>query len=217
MQPTLPLLYRLLAAADLEHRTRLLTYDAHDDALAVRDPATQVELESTRGHTLIALDQSKPGQGGPSAARDNSVSAEMPGPDVPAIPAIFDRHQVGYVVVGGCAANLHGSTRVITDFDLTPNRTHTNLARVAAALRGLEGGIRVDDFDLDLTFEPGSTDGYPDLIRHAEDHAIGTLQVHVACPADVIRSKTPAGRPTDLQALPSSSGFRGASRRNLED
>ncbi len=67
MQPTLPLLYRLLAAADLEPRIRLLTYDAHDDvldALAVRDPATQAELESARDHTLTALDQSKPEQRG---------------------------------------------------------------------------------------------------------------------------------------------------------
>ena len=67
MQPTLPLLYRLLAAADLEPRIRLLPYDAHDDvldALAARDPATQAELESAREHTLIALDQSKPERAG---------------------------------------------------------------------------------------------------------------------------------------------------------
>src|SRR5215213_2396130 len=65
MQPTLPLLYRLVAAADLEPRIRLLTYDAHDDvldALAARDPATQAELERARDHTLVALDQSKPEQ-----------------------------------------------------------------------------------------------------------------------------------------------------------
>ena len=63
MQPTLPLLYRLLAAADVEPRIRLLAYDAHDDvldALAVRDPGTQAELEGARDHALTALDQSKP-------------------------------------------------------------------------------------------------------------------------------------------------------------
>jgi hypothetical protein len=36
--------------------------------------------------------------------------------------AIFDSHQVEYVVVGGYAANIHGSTRVTTDIDVTPNR-----------------------------------------------------------------------------------------------
>src|SRR4051812_28049535 len=55
--------YRLLAAADLEPRIRLLPYDAHDDvldALAARDPATQAELERARDDTLTALDQSRP-------------------------------------------------------------------------------------------------------------------------------------------------------------
>ena len=81
------------------------------------------------------------------------MSAEVPGLDAPAILAIFDRHQVEYVVVGGYAANLHGSTRVTTDIDVTPNRTHTNLARLAAALRDLGGGIRVDDLDHGLAFD----------------------------------------------------------------
>jgi transcriptional regulator with XRE-family HTH domain len=35
-QPTLPLLARLLAAADLELRTRLEDYDDHDDVLDTR-------------------------------------------------------------------------------------------------------------------------------------------------------------------------------------
>lgn len=63
MQPTLPLLYRLLAAADLEPRIRLLAYDAHDDvldALAARDPATQAKAERARDDTLTALDHSRP-------------------------------------------------------------------------------------------------------------------------------------------------------------
>ena len=41
MQPTLPLLYRLLAAVDLEPRIRLEAYDDHNDVLdrlAARDP-----------------------------------------------------------------------------------------------------------------------------------------------------------------------------------
>jgi hypothetical protein len=171
------------------------------------------------------------------------VSAEVPGLDAPAILAIFESHQVQYVVVGGYAANLHGSTRVTTDIDVNPNRTHTNLARLAAALRDLGGGIRVDDLDqglafdaspeslagmltlnlrtphgdLDLTFKPDGTDGYPDLIRHAEDHAIGTMHVYVACLADVIRSKVAAGRPKDLQALPELLRIQRGQQANLED
>jgi transcriptional regulator with XRE-family HTH domain len=39
-QPTLPLLARLLAAADLELRTRLEDYDDHDDVLDARRATT---------------------------------------------------------------------------------------------------------------------------------------------------------------------------------
>jgi transcriptional regulator with XRE-family HTH domain len=39
-QPTLPLLARLLAAADLELRTRLENYDDHDDVLDARRAGT---------------------------------------------------------------------------------------------------------------------------------------------------------------------------------
>lgn len=95
-------------------------------------------------------------------------------------------------------------------------------------MRDLQAGIRVDDLeqglafdtaaealagiktlnlrtpygDIDLTFEPDGTGGYPDLIQSAERHTIGTVHVHVAALADVIRSKTAAGRPKDLRALP---------------
>lgn len=54
MQPTLPLLYRVLAAADAEPRIRLEPYDDHDDvldALAGRLPALQAE-ETARSRGL---------------------------------------------------------------------------------------------------------------------------------------------------------------------
>jgi hypothetical protein len=62
--------------------------------------------------------------------------------------------------------------------------------------------LRTPYGDIDLTFEPDGTGGYPDLIKSAERHTIGTLHVTVAALADVIRSKTAAGRPKDLRALP---------------
>jgi transcriptional regulator with XRE-family HTH domain len=46
-QPTLPLLGRLLAAADLELRTRLADYDPHDDVLDTRR-ATMTAAEQDR-------------------------------------------------------------------------------------------------------------------------------------------------------------------------
>ena len=155
------------------------------------------------------------------------MPVEPPPFDPPAIFAALDAHRVEYVVVGGYAAQLHGSGRPTTDIDLTPERSTTNLDRLAHALRDLQAGIRVDDLeqglafdtsaealagmkalnlrtpygDIDLTFEPDGTGGYPDLIQSAERHTIGTVHVHVATLADLIRSKTAAGRPKDLRAL----------------
>jgi transcriptional regulator with XRE-family HTH domain len=66
MQPTLPLLYRLLAAADLELRIRLEAYDDHDDvldALAARFPNRQQQLEKVRQDVVSALKRSAPRAG----------------------------------------------------------------------------------------------------------------------------------------------------------
>lgn len=58
MQPTLPLLYRLLTAAGLKPRIRLEPYDDHDDVLdrlAERFPERQAEAERARDETLAFL------------------------------------------------------------------------------------------------------------------------------------------------------------------
>lgn len=168
------------------------------------------------------------------------MPVDPPSLDAPAILAVLEQHRVEYVVVGGYAAQLHGYSRVTTDIDVTPDRSPANLERLARALRDLGGGIRVDDLveglpfdtspealagirtlnlrtphgDIDLTFEPDGTDGYPDLVRNARDHTIGTLHVHVAALADIIRSKTAAGRPKDLQALPELRHLQQEARRH---
>lgn len=144
------------------------------------------------------------------------------------ILAVLDRHKVEYVLVGGFAAQLHGATKPTTDIDVTPATSHDNLGRLAAALRDLQAGIRVDELpeglpfdtsaealtgmrtlnlrtpfgDLDLTFEPDGTRGYDDLSRAAEPRTIAGLHVRVASLADIIRSKQAAARPKDLRALP---------------
>ena len=57
MQPTIPLLYRLLAAAGAELRVRLEPYDDHDDvldALAAARPADQTGAAEQARRDLIA-------------------------------------------------------------------------------------------------------------------------------------------------------------------
>lgn len=149
--------------------------------------------------------------------------------DPRAMLAVLDRHHVDYVVIGGYAANVHGAMRPTTDIDLTPATTTQNLTRLAAALRELKAGIRVDALDeglpfdtsatallgmtmlnlrslfgdLDLSFSPaGFPQGYTDLIVRAGQHVIDGLTIWVAALEDIITSKATANRPKDQDALP---------------
>ncbi|MGH8961070.1 MAG: hypothetical protein ACRDWT_07655 [Jatrophihabitantaceae bacterium] len=45
------------------------------------------------------------------------------------ILSTLDRHGVAYVLVGGYAAQLHGSTLPTTDVDVTPATDHENPTR----------------------------------------------------------------------------------------
>lgn len=63
--------------------------------------------------------------------------------------------------------------------------------------------LRTAHGDLDLTFTPaGFPAGYDDLIGQSTQHLVAGLTVRVAALADIIASKTEAGRQKDLFALP---------------
>jgi hypothetical protein len=142
---------------------------------------------------------------------------------------VLERHGVRYVVIGGLAAELHGSPYITRDVDVTPSRDRANLRRLAAALRELNAQLRVPDVDepvefpldehsfdwgttwtfvtdhgyLDIALLPDGTQGYDDLRRNATREQItASLQVDVASLADVIRSKEAAGREKDRAVLP---------------
>ncbi|MDT5184186.1 MAG: hypothetical protein QOJ20_4647 [Mycobacterium sp.] len=141
----------------------------------------------------------------------------------------LNRHRVDYVLVGGYAAQLYGARRPTYDIDIAPSTALDNLHRLSHALRVLDAGIRVDDLaeglpfdssaeslrgmqmlnlrtplgDLDLMFAPaGFPDGYDGLLPGAHPHSIGHVTVQVADLDDVIKSKSAAARPKDLDALP---------------
>jgi hypothetical protein len=147
------------------------------------------------------------------------------------LSALADR-DVRFVLIGGMAAVLHGDVGVTVDLDVVPDSSAENLERLAAALRDLGARIRTDgepeglpfdcsaEFfgnlspdsivnmttqagDLDVTFRPSGTQGFPDLKRDAvEIEAAERLRILVASLADVIRSKEAAGREKDRLALP---------------
>ena len=140
--------------------------------------------------------------------------------------------EVRFVLIGGMAAVLHGDVGVTVDLDIVPDREAENLERLERALRSLGARIRTEgepeglafdcsaEFfrnlspdsivnmttesgDLDITFCPSGTQGFPDLRRDAvEIEAAERLHILVASLADVIRSKEAAGRDKDRVALP---------------
>jgi hypothetical protein len=148
--------------------------------------------------------------------------------DAYSIVACLNRQGVEYVLIGGLAAVLHGSPQVTFAADICPARDPENLEHLATALREMRARLRAADAperlpfpcdagflagvqmfnlvtdhgDLDLSFEPSGTGGYPDLIRDASSMTLKGYSVSVAALEDVIRSKEAAGRPKDQAALP---------------
>lgn len=138
------------------------------------------------------------------------------------------RHAVEYVLIGGLAANLHGSPLVTNDADICPRRTRQNLERLTAALRELDAPIRTvtepdglpfacdAEFfehmkmvnmqtragEFDISFEPAAFSGYEELAQHAVDIEVFGVPVHVAALRDIITSKETANRLKDQAALP---------------
>jgi hypothetical protein len=135
---------------------------------------------------------------------------------------------VKYVVIGGIAATLHGSNLRTGDVDICPAREPRNLELLASVLRDMEAKIRTADApeglpfsidagllgrmdllnlvtrfgDFDISFFPAGTTGYEDLARKAVQVDLEPVVVPVAALEDVIRSKRAAGRPKDLQQIP---------------
>ena len=151
--------------------------------------------------------------------------------DLDRIVSTLSRHRVVYVLVGGAAAVVHGSTLATEDVDITPARDRKNLDGLGDALRELGARIRTsnepdgiefpcdgrflaampmmlnlttDAGDLDLVLAPaGFADGYDALLPRAVEVDLGDgVMVLVAALDDLITSKRAANRPKDRAALP---------------
>jgi hypothetical protein len=76
---------------------------------------------------------------------------EEAGPLDPAgIVAALEGHRVRYVIIGGVAAQLHGSRAPTRGLDVTPERSAPNLARLAAALASVKAQEWVPGFGYPL-------------------------------------------------------------------
>jgi hypothetical protein len=134
--------------------------------------------------------------------------------------------EVEFVVIGGLAANLHGSALITLDLDICYARTKANLKRIVAALapfhpkpRGFPEGLPfiwdeatlrnatvltllTDLGEIDLLAEVAGVGTWDDVKAHsiivdAFDRKIATLDL-----PSLIQAKRAAGRAKDLAALP---------------
>lgn len=79
-----------------------------------------------------------------------SGDAEPVALDPAGVVAALERHQVRYVIIGGVAAQLHGSPAPTRGLDVTPKRSASNLARLVAALASVEAQEWVPGFGYPL-------------------------------------------------------------------
>lgn len=138
---------------------------------------------------------------------------------------VLEAHRVDYIVIGGLAASLHGSTSVTDDTDICYERSDENLERLAAALTEMKARLRgvTDDVpfildaktlkagqnftfatefgSLDCLGMPAGVDGYEELIRNAVWKQVHGMRVPVCSLRDLMTMKRSAGRPVDLREL----------------
>lgn len=157
-----------------------------------------------------------------------SVREEPGALDPAGIVAALERHQVRYVIIGGVAAQLHGSPAPTRGLDLTPERSAPNLARLAAALASVEAQEWVPGFGyplqlpmdrrrlagdrvlltqtrygrVDVVPAPhGVSTGYDELEPRAHRVPAYGAELPVACLDDLVRSHGAASRAKDKLAL----------------
>jgi hypothetical protein len=134
--------------------------------------------------------------------------------------ALLEAH-VDFVLIGGLAAQVHGSPSLTRDVDVCVNVDHENLDRLAVALRGLVAirrglpdgvaapvdarALRPGDVftlrtrfgDLDVLGHPEPGLDFQSLAPRSIKAELFGLSIRVASLEDLIATKRAAGRPKD--------------------
>jgi hypothetical protein len=132
---------------------------------------------------------------------------------------------VEFIVIGGVAANAHGSARLTSDIDVSYRRTDANLAKVIKTLKRVKPYLRgappglpfewsVATLKAGLNFTLSTTEGpidllgeivgggtYDDLLPHTVMMRAFGRDLQVLDLAWLIRVKRAAGRPKDLEII----------------
>ena len=137
----------------------------------------------------------------------------------------LDKAGVDFIVIGGLAANAHGSPRFTQDVDVIYSRAGDNIARLVLALapikpylrgappglpfewsvetlvRGLNFTLTTSAGDIDILGEIVGGGSYEDLRAHSTVMRIFRRDVRVLNLDALIRAKRAAGRPKDFEAI----------------
>ncbi len=134
-------------------------------------------------------------------------------------------NNVNFVIVGGVAAAIHGSSRLTTDLDIVYDRSAENLRRLVAALQPLKPYLRgapaglpfrfdeptidaglnftlvTDAGPLDLLGEIAGVGSYAALSGHTVDVTLFDTTYRCIDLHTLITAKRAAGRPKDLEVI----------------
>ncbi len=144
---------------------------------------------------------------------------------------LLNRHRVRYVLVGGVAANLHGSVRATRDVDVLVPKHKGNTERLLRALAELPYGIAAE-------LDPGEVSAKPitivgddprvDILTVAGNvtferanrgklvRRVAGVRVPYLALGDLLRSKR-TGRPGDLADIEALKAVRRRRRRSQRD
>jgi predicted nucleotidyltransferase len=141
------------------------------------------------------------------------------------LKALYDQ-ELGFVIIGGAAAVLHGSAYVTGDLDICYSREKENLKRLATALApfnpslrgapkdlpfqldadslksGLNFTLTTDLGDLDLLGEVAGLGSYADVLAFSEELELFGMRCKVLTLEGLIKNKRIVGRAKDLRLLP---------------
>lgn len=145
--------------------------------------------------------------------------------DFPRLLATLCNAQVEFILVGGLAATVHGSSRLTQDLDIVYRRTTDNLDRLVRALgphapylrgaprglpfqwstatlqRGLNFTLTTTLGDIDVLGEIVGGGGYEALSSHTIEIELFGYRCRCLDLPTLIRTKRAAGRPRDLEAV----------------
>jgi len=157
--------------------------------------------------------------------------------DFRALLAALVAQRAEFILVGGVAAAVHGSSRLTRDVDVVYARSRENLARVVRALaphspylrdtppglpfhweeatlaRGLNFTLTTGLGAIDLLGEIVGGGGYEALLPHSIEIEVFGIAVRCLDLDTLIAVKRAAGRPRDLEAIAELEAIRDELRR----